>query len=281
MSRSWSFAFSWRWVGYLAVAIVFAIVCGFLSNWQVNRLHEKEHVQALVDSNWSADPVPLDQVVADPADFDDSHEYQPVTMTGEYLIDEQVLVRNRPRSGRPGFEVITPLKLESGLIFMVDRGWVPTGNEQDRPDSIPAPPDGQVTVTARVKPGEPELPGRSASGDQIATIHLPDLASRVSSDSYTAAYGLLVSENPAPQESRPLPAFQPEINQGMHLSYAIQWVIFALLAFAFLAYAVRQEYRQRNADDPRVRERAEERERKRRQKRTDADVEDEILDAVR
>ncbi|MCW4459476.1 SURF1 family protein [Microbacterium sp. MPKO10] len=281
MTRHWSFAFSWRWGGYLAVAIVFAVVCGFLSNWQVSRLHEKEQIQALVDRNWSADPVPLDEIVPDRTTFDDSHEYQPVSMTGEYLVDDQVLVRNRPRSGKPGFEVITPLRLDSGAIFMVDRGWVPTGNEQDHPDSIPAPPDGTVTVVARVKPGEPELPGRSASGDQIATIHLPDLASRVGGDSYTGAYGLLVSESPEPSDARPLAAFQPEVNEGMHLSYAIQWVIFALLAFAFLGYAIRQEYRLRNADDPRVRESEERRERKRREKRTDADVEDELLDSVR
>lgn len=281
MSRSWSFAFSWRWVGYLVVAIVFAVVCGFLSNWQVNRLQEKEQVQALVDSNWSADPVALDQIVPDRDSFDEAREYQPVTMTGEYLVDEQVLVRNRPRSGQPGFEVITPLELESGTIFMVDRGWVPTGNEQDRPDIIPAPPEGTVNVTARVKPGEPELPSRSASGDQIATVHLPDLASRVTGESYTGAYGLLVSEDPAPAKGRPLPAFEPEVNEGMHLSYAIQWVIFALLAFAFLVYAVRQEYQQRNADDPRVRESIIKRERKRREKQTDADIEDELLDSVR
>lgn len=280
MSNTWSFAFSWRWVGYLSVAIVFAVVCGFLSNWQVNRLHEKEQIQALVDNNWSADPVPLETVVPERDSFDDANEYQPVTMTGVYVVDEQVLVRNRPRSGKPGFEVITPLKLESGSIFMVDRGWVPTGNEQDLPDSVPTPPTGTVTVTARVKPGEPVLPGRGASTGQIATIHLPDLASRVSGESYTGAYGLLISESPAPAETAPLPAFEPEVNEGLHASYAIQWVIFALLAFAFLAYAVRQEYRQRNADDPRVREVAEKRERKRREKRTDADVEDEILDTA-
>ena len=34
-SVGWSFAFSRRWFGYLAFAIVFAIACGFLSNWQL------------------------------------------------------------------------------------------------------------------------------------------------------------------------------------------------------------------------------------------------------
>ncbi|WP_437584861.1 SURF1 family cytochrome oxidase biogenesis protein [Paramicrobacterium sp. CJ85] len=270
----------WRWTGYLAVATVFAIACGFLSNWQVNRLHEKEHIQNLITSNWDADPLPLAEVVPTAGAFEASREYQPVTMAGEYLADEQVLVRNRPRSGQPGFEVITPLKLDSGLIFMVDRGWVPTGSAQDLPDHVPAPPEGEVSVTARLKPGEPELPGRSAGNGQIATVHLPDLASRVDGESYTAAYGLLMSEHPAPAEARPLPALQPEINEGMHLSYAIQWVLFAVLAFAFLGYAARQEYLAHNADDPKVRAKLEKREQRRRERKTDADAEDEILDSV-
>lgn len=269
---------SWRWAGYLAVVIVFAIACGFLSNWQVNRLHEKEQIQHRVDANWDADPVPLSKAVPQTSSFDAALEYHPVTVSGQYEEDQQVLVRNRPRSGSPGFEVVTPLRLESGQVFMVDRGWVPTGSDNGPPDSVPAPPEGTVTVEARLKPSEPELPGRSAGAGQIATVHVPDLASRVSGTTYTGVYGLLMSEDPPPSDERPLPAFPPEINEGMHLSYAIQWVLFAVLAFAFLAYAVRQEYRRYHADDPRERQRRERRASKRRERRTDADVEDEILD---
>ncbi|MCC6855340.1 MAG: hypothetical protein IT189_04695 [Microbacteriaceae bacterium] len=54
------------------------------------------------------------------------------------------------------------------------------------------------------------------------------------------------------------------------------------MAFIALGWAIRQEYRIRNADDPAERERAAERERKRAAKpRTDAEVEDELLDANR
>lgn len=280
MSRRLGSVLSWRWAGYLAVVIVFAVACGFLSNWQVNRLHEKEQIQQRVDANWGADPVPLADAVPTTSAFDSSLEYHPVRLSGEYEEDGQVLVRNRPRSGSPGFEVVTPLRLDSGRIFMVDRGWVPTGSDNGTPDSVPAPPSGEVTVTARLKPSEPELPGRSAGAGQIATVHLPDLASRVSGTAYTGAYGLLMSETPPPSEDRPLPAFPPEINEGMHLSYAIQWVLFAVLAFAFLVYAVRQEYRRYHADDPREQKRRERRESRRRERRTDADVEDEILDGT-
>ena len=69
-------------------------------------------------------------------------------------------------------------------------------------------------------------------------------------------------------------------DEGLHRSYMIQWVIFALIGFFGLGYAVRQEYRLRNVDDPAERQRAEERERRRASKKSDADIEDEILDAA-
>lgn len=275
---NWRFAVSGRWLGYLAVAVVFATVCVLLSNWQVSRLEEKRLENSRVLENYERDPVPIAQVLDGLSDWRDADEWTPVSMTGSYLEAEQVLVRNRPRNGQPGFEVLTPLRLTDGSVFVVNRGWLPTGNAQDLPDAIPAPPTGTVTVTARLKPGEPSLPGRGAPDGQIATIELAQFADRLDAPVYIGAYGLMESEVPAPAE-RPLAASKPDLGEGSHLSYALQWIVFGLLGFAFLGYAIREEYRHLNAEDPAERERAADRERKRRAKRSDSDVEDEILDA--
>jgi cytochrome oxidase assembly protein ShyY1 len=276
---NWRFVISKRWFGYLAVAVVFAVVCVLLSNWQVSRLDEKRLENSLVLENYENDPIPLGEALPSPEAWQDHLEWTPVSMTGTYLEDEQVLVRNRPRSGQPGFEVLTPLQLSDGTVFIVDRGWLPTGSASDLPDLVPAPPTGEVTVTARLKPGEPALQGRGAAAGQIATIELSQFDDRLDAPVYTRAYGLMASETPPPAEERPLPAFKPELDEGSHLSYALQWIVFGLLGFAFLGYAIREEYRHLNADEPGEQARAAERERKRVAKRSDADVEDDILDA--
>ncbi len=276
--KNWRFVMSGRWFGYLAVAMVFALVCVLLANWQLTRVDEKKHEISLVETNYTSSPVPLSDALPTRSSFDEGDKWIPVVMAGTYLADEEILVRNRPRSGQPGFEQLVPLQLADGSVFIVDRGWLPTGNAQDLPDVIPAPPTGEVTVVARLKAGEPTLPGRSAADGQIATVHLPDLQERLDLPLYTGAYGLLDEESPAPADARPLPALKPELDEGIHLSYAFQWVIFGLLGFAFLAYAVRQEYRHLNADDPEEQQRAAARERKRRAKRSDSDVEDELLE---
>ncbi len=279
--KGWRFAFGRRWFGYLGVAIVFAVVCVGLSKWQVDRTNEAKSANQLVDRNFNSTPRPLDEVLPGLHSFSAKQEWMQVSMSGTYLTDDQLLVRNRPMNGQPGFEVLTPLLLEDGRVFVVDRGYLPTGNDQDAPDRIPAPRSGNVDVVVRLQAGEPVLQGRTGAKGQLATIHLPDVAKLVGKPTYTAAYGLMVSESPA-SATRPAAMPEPELDEGLHISYAIQWVLFAVMAFLGLGYAVRQEYRLRNADDPEERERADERARRRAEKpRSDAEVEDELLDSAR
>lgn len=280
--NKWRFTLHRRWFAYLGVAIVFAIVCVALSEWQFARKEVKAIEVSRISQNYDAAPVPLTELVPDVDGFDEDYRWRSVTLTGTYLSDEQILVRNRPMKQQAGFEVLTPLQLTDGTVFIVDRGWLPNGDTADAPNTVPAAPTGEVTVVARLKNSEATIRGRGAPDGQVATINLPqiaDLVQHADGPLYTGAYGLMVAEDPAPAEARPTPALRPEADTGPHLSYAIQWIIFALMGFAFLAYAIREEYRRFNSDDPEEQERARKREKKRDGRgRTDADIEDDLLD---
>ncbi len=281
MSRL-GFVLNRRWAMYLAVAVLFAVACLLLSRWQWARLDEAKAANALVADNWDREPVPLTDVLTERDQWRRLDTWTPVVLEGEYLEREQLLVRNRPLNGQPGFEVLTPLRLADGSVFVVDRGWVPTGEAQDAPDAVPAPPSGPVTVVARLKAGEPTLPGRSAPEGQVATVHLPTVADRIGAPTWVNAYGILESEQPAPPEDRPIAMQRPPADEGPHLSYALQWIAFGVMAFIGLGWAVRTEYRLRNADDPRVQRQREHRERRREERGpSDAEIEDSLLDAER
>ncbi len=276
--QGWMFAFSRRWLGYLALVVIFAVACVGLSMWQLARRDEARAEIQRVEANWESAPRPLADVLPELDSFDADDKWMPVTMSGRYLTDEQLLVRGRPMDGNPGFDVLVPLELADGTVFVVDRGWLPVGNEQDEPDVVPAAPEGDVTVVVRLKAGEPVVAGRSAPEGQIATIHLPDIAERVGAPTFTGAYGMLASEDPAPA-TRPAATAKPVADEGPHLSYAFQWIVFGIMAFVALGWAVRQEFRARNADDPAERERAEARRIKAAAKApSDAEVEDALLD---
>jgi membrane protein implicated in regulation of membrane protease activity len=87
----------------------------------------------------------------------------------------------------------------------------------------------------------------------------------------------MVSEDPAAVRPQPLDAPSFGDDEGTHLSYAIQWILFAVIAFVALGWSVRRSLR--DAGDPDILEadrRAEERRRKRAP--TDEAVEDTLLD---
>ncbi|MFS0854199.1 SURF1 family protein [Microbacterium sp. 179-I 3D4 NHS] len=262
-----------RWAVYVLVAIAFAIGCAFLSNWQFDRNESRAEQIALVEKNYDATPVPLGELIGDDDVLDPGDQWHPVVLRGEYLRDQQLLVRNRPHGGTAAFEVLVPFRDVDGRIFIVDRGWVPPG-EGEAPESVPSAPSGTVEVVVRLRPGEPvPASGRGAPQGQVPTINLPTIAGLVDGDVITAAYGQLVSEDPA---GGALGGFDsPTDDPGPHLSYAIQWILFALMGFIFIGYIIRTEivkHREEREGKP-----APVRRSRRRDK--DADAEDELLDA--
>ena len=151
-------------------------------------------------------------------------------------------VRNRPLNGQPGYEVVVPFKLQSGETVVIDRGWLPIGNNTPgRPDSVPAPPQGPVTVVARLKPAEPELQ-RGAPDGQLASIDLSAYSAQLGYPLLTGAYGQLASESPSVQ-AMPFPFPKPTTDEGTHLSYSLQWFAFGVLMFVGFGYAARQQAR--------------------------------------
>lgn len=274
-----------RWAIYIALALVFAVACAFLSNWQFSRNEERAAQLALVERNYDAEPVPLAEVIPPGGELDAQDEWRPVRLTGQYVADGQLLARNRPHGGTAAFEVLVPFRLDDGRVLLIDRGWVPPGQDQPEPDAVPAAPEGDVTVIARLRPGEP-LPasGRSAPEGQVPTINLPLIADTASPEVGDAlelsAYGVLVSEDPAPATT-PNALESPSEDPGPHLSYAIQWILFAVMGFVFIGYVIRTERRHRReeaedaAEQPVAAASARRRDRDR-----DAEDEDAILDAA-
>lgn len=247
--------------------------------WQFARREEARVEIERVLENYDAAPVALRELVPTLTSFSETTKWRPVVMTGTYLMDQQYLVRSRPRGQQPGYEVLSPLLLPNGEVFVVDRGWLPAGNNAEQAPSIPPPPQGTVRVVARLKSGEPSIPGRTYNNGQLATIELPLMASLLNKPTYTGSYGLLASENPAPAGATPLPALPPQLDEGNHLSYAFQWLTFALLGFIGLGWAIRNEWRIRNADLPEQREKEAFRAQKRARRKTAEQLEDEQLDS--
>ena len=240
--RALTLAFTPRWLGYLALAIVFAVISGVFGVWQWDRRDQAVSEIRLIENNYSQIPQPFTDLLGPGESWSDDLRWLPVAIDGEYVADEQLLVRTRPRGGQVGFNVLVPLETASGEVFVVDRGWVPTGETRDQPDTLPAPPEGPVSVVVRLFPSEPEISGRGAPEGQVPSVALGLIDSLLEHSVDTRAYGQLVTETPAPA-IRPLAALKPMPDEGPHLSYSIQWFVFGALGFVAWGYLFVQEYR--------------------------------------
>lgn len=257
-----------RWLGYLALVVVFAAACVLLSKWQFARLDEVRAQMERVATNYDSQPAPVAELLTPDAALPSGDQWKPVIATGRYVPELQVLVRNRTNEGTAGFDIVSPLLTNEGVLFVIDRGWIPMAADGRSPSAIPALPATTVTVTARLRPTEPVLAGQSDTATLISTIHVVELAQKWGVTTYTGAYGLLATENPEGVNGVLAP--RPEITEGNHLSYALQWLAFAILAFVALWWAIRNERRIKRGKPVRQK-----------QKRSrDDEAEDALLDAA-
>ena len=102
-----------RATGLVLVGVALAVVCTFLGFWQWGRHVWRDGAIAVVETNWSAEPVPLDTVMPTPdAPLTDDDLWQRVTVVGHYATDGTVLLRNRPVNGTPAYHVLVPFVVE-------------------------------------------------------------------------------------------------------------------------------------------------------------------------
>lgn len=287
--REYRFLLTPQWLGWFGLAVLFATVCTFLGQWQLDRRAETVAAIRTVEANYDREPLPFARAAGQFQQFDTGREWTPVQMTGRYLPQQSRVVRNRPLNGQPGFEVLVPFRTAAGPTVVIDRGWLPLGSNGE-PAAVPAPPTGTVDVVARLK--HPEGPvNRGAPPGQLASIDLGAYAAQIDGQlgapMATGAYGALAAETPAPGTS-PVAFPHPSVDEGPNLSYAMQWFAFGLLAFVGFGYAARQQAwvnRNGGLDDDEdipahLRSGALRKRPRRRTRRTAEDEEDALLDAA-
>jgi len=238
-----------QWIVLGVGAVVMAALCVVAANWQWSRYHVHKSQAEQITSAYGADPVPVADLLPVPGEpLPPQDVWRSVTARGHYEPDRVVLLRNRPVDGAAVFHVLVPFVIDDpgtpvdGAVLVVNRGTVPlSSTNAERPDAVPAPPSGEVTLVARLRADEP-APTKPAPDGQVQAISTAAvLAAGPGGGAWadgrtTTAYAVMSSEAPAATDAiTALPA--PEApDPDTNLSYTVQWVIFAVGMFA--AYAV-------------------------------------------
>jgi cytochrome oxidase assembly protein ShyY1 len=249
---SWRFAVTPKWiVRHHLVAVLGAAMVTALF-WQLSRLHQKRSYKALVERREQAAPAPVERLLPPGVHLGDHRVgdvlYRPATAMGTYLADRTFTVENRTDTDdTPGAWVLTPLDLGDGRAVLVNRGF--QGYDTDGKIIPPAPPGGAVTVTGLLFPTQTR--GFFGAKDPkrgvltvMARVDLARVDQQVDEDllpAYLQAATSRPPEAPAAKGQAQLTALgPPELSEGPHLSYAVQWAIFSTIAVVGYAVLLRK-----------------------------------------
>jgi surfeit locus 1 family protein len=215
----------------LAVVIVVTVaaVCVRLGFWQISRWHEKQRLNAAQRAALVAPPVELG---SEPVPLDEVRGRR-VRLRGRFDETRQVLLAGRAHDGAPGVDVVTPLLLDGGSAVLVDRGWLyaadaATARPQDHPEPGEHEVTGLVEPLARARRAVPtvRLAAREVTLWSASALDPDTLARRFP---YPLA-PYVVRQLPGPGvPARPLRSPLRPYDETMHVSYAIQWFLFAAI----------------------------------------------------
>ena len=223
------FLLSRRWIGFAIFVIVLSAGCFRLGLWQWHRLESRLADNKVITKHFKAPPVDLDTVLKVGTPQTHTQQWMRLRVTGTYDVSHQITVRFSTRDGAPGADVVTPLVLASGAAVLVDRGWIATTNNSMAPTGVPAPPPGTVTITGWLRANNGDRQQANTPADkQVRAISSDGVQSFVPYRLYDG-YLNLRGELPAPSDKLAEEP-QPELGQGPHLFYALQWWFFAILA---------------------------------------------------
>jgi cytochrome oxidase assembly protein ShyY1 len=238
--RSWRFVLSRRWLLFAVVVVLLAYATWWLGQWQFDRLEDRKHSNAVVRANEHRDPAPVAQVLSPGGEVDPDDEWRVIRATGSYDAEHTVVVRYRTRDGASGVDVVVPLVTGDGTALLVDRGWLETDPRGTDREAIPDPPSGAVDVTGWVRA---DASGDSTSVNDLSTraIASGPIATAIGRPTY-GGFVELRSEDPPPAAALE-PVELPELDNGPHFFYGLQWWFFGLLAVFGFFYLLYDEWR--------------------------------------
>ena len=209
-----------RWIALTLFLLILIYLFIRLSNWQFDRYDQRVLRNESTNVALSLAPKKIDSV----SQMSDLKQWEKIELTGSYLSDQSKLVRKQYLENNLGFWVITPFKIQNGENILVNRGWIPIGSSASSNQSIPLAPVGTVNLEGYLQSfNESITQPKDLPLNQVNTIDYNYFESEIANNFYVQ----LAKSSPMDNQVAIIPL--PELSNGPHFSYAIQWILFALL----------------------------------------------------
>ena len=203
------------------IALALIVLCFIAAQWQYNRGVDRHQRNFLIEENIAAPKISLENAAGDLT----KNEWRTVTTQGIFDASQTILLRNRYFEGKYGFEFLTLFTSSQGEKFWVDRGWIVAGKDALTAPVIPNTPSGTVEITGRLRL-DTSLPRGSffaipASGSGLISKW------NAQNEVVTEGFYLDLLNGSTSDLTPKVSAQIPELSDGPHMAYALQWVFFA------------------------------------------------------
>lgn len=226
-----------RWVCLAVALCLLAFTFVQLGEWQLRRLDQRREANSISLTNRDQDPVPYTEYADSPVT--DDQQWLRVELTGSYT-GEQYQVRYRNQFDAPGIEVAAIFETTAGDNVIIDRGFIPREGGQPDTEVLPDPPSGEVSIVGYLK--------RDEQGDDTAVVPHEFKVRLINSEAIGASLGRtmfpgyvsLISSEPGNGDEL-IPIEPPELDEGNHFSYALQWFTFGAIAVLGIGVLIRAD----------------------------------------
>lgn len=210
----------------IVVGLVVGVVCARLGVWQLDRLDQRRTFNRGREERLALEPIVLGEGGSERGAVPEDLEHRRVIARGRFAFARQVLEMARSHRGAPGAFVLTPLAIDGGPVVLVNRGWTYAADGRSVDLAALSEPE---TTTVRGVLLRPRRDALGVSPDEVITegVVIPFLLRR--------------TEPPDSIPAGLVPLDLPAATDGPHLSYALQWFSFALIAVVGSIILVRKQ----------------------------------------
>lgn len=202
-------------------ALTLVFLCLWAAQWQYERGVDRHARNALIQEQSKLPPVAFRELAGDIS----AYEWRKISIEGTFDDSNQILLRNRYHDGMYGFEQLTLFEFDGRKIW-VDRGWVKAGSDATVPPQLqptietPLVIDGRLRLDSSLPRGKFFAVSNDSERNLVSQL---DARKGVQTEKF---YVDLISASESSMNPA-VPVELPELSDGPHMAYALQWVFFA------------------------------------------------------
>lgn len=203
------------------IAIALVLTCAWAAQWQYQRGVDRHDRNALIAEN-------VNQATVNFALSDKNIktlEWRLVNFEGTFDSQNQILLRNRYFEGKYGFHLLTLFTDTKGMTFWVNRGWIAPGVTAKSAPDLPNTPSELVKIIGHLRLDNSLPRGSFFAMPTDGGSLIEKWNAQTSTSSKESFYVDLIRAS-SPKLTPVAPVELPELSDGPHMAYALQWIFF-------------------------------------------------------